>query len=186
MPKFASAEPPAPAAAEEPEPPRGIAVEVVHEAGDWAQLGDMDALIAPVLAACARHAKLRGFLPAEACLALADDAAMRRLNANFRAKDKPTNVLSFPSGLAVARGQPRALGDIVLGLETVLTEAAEQGISPADHVRHLTLHGLLHLLGHDHQTDAEAEIMEALEIEILEQLGIANPYEEAAAAPVQL
>ena len=104
-------------------------------------------------------------------VALADDKVVRALNARDRKKDKPTNVLSYPSG------ERAFLGDIVLARQTVWREARVQKKSPADHVAHLVVHGVLHLLGHDHETgDADAERMEALERRILARLGIADPY----------
>jgi probable rRNA maturation factor len=104
-------------------------------------------------------------------VALADDRRVRALNARDRKKDKPTNVLSYPSG---ERGY---LGDVVLARQTVWREAKSQGKTPADHVAHLVVHGTLHLLGYDHETgDADAERMEALERRILAKLGIADPY----------
>jgi probable rRNA maturation factor len=104
-------------------------------------------------------------------VALADDRAVRVLNRRDRKKDKPTNVLSYPSG------ERAFLGDIVLARQTVWREAKQQKKSPADHVAHLVVHGTLHLLGHDHETsDADAERMEALERRILKRLGIADPY----------
>ena len=107
-------------------------------------------------------------------VALADDRRVRALNARDRSKDKPTNVLSYPSG------EKAFLGDIVLARQTVWREAKEQGKRPADHVAHLVVHGTLHLLGHDHETsDADADRMEALERRILARLGIADPYREA-------
>ena len=106
-------------------------------------------------------------------VALADDRRVRALNARDRAKDKPTNVLSYPSG------EKAFLGDIVLARQTVWREAKEQGKRPADHVAHLVVHGTLHLLGHDHETsDADAERMEALERRILARLGIDDPYRD--------
>ena len=86
---------------------------------------------------------------------------------------KATNVLSFPAGAGAADGQ---LGDIVMALETVKREAQEQDVSFEHHVQHLVVHGILHLLGHDHIATADAERMEALEIKILSELGVANPY----------
>lgn len=125
--------------------------------------------------------------PLEVSLVFTDDAEQQALNRDYRGKDRATNVLSFPNmddpheaGLAGAAGAPRLLGDVVLARETVLGEAAEQGKTPADHTSHLLVHGLLHLLGHDHEETAEAEEMEALEREILAALGIADPYADAA------
>jgi probable rRNA maturation factor len=104
-------------------------------------------------------------------VALADDKRVRALNKRDRKKDKPTNVLSYPSG-----GR-RHLGDVVLARQTVWREAREQKKTPADHMTHLVVHGALHLLGHDHETsDADADRMEALERRILKRLGVANPY----------
>jgi len=104
-------------------------------------------------------------------VALADDKRVRALNARDRKKDKPTNVLSYPSG------ERAFLGDIVLARQTVWREAREQGKTPADHLAHLVVHGTLHLMGYDHETsEADAERMEALERRILAKLGIADPY----------
>jgi probable rRNA maturation factor len=104
-------------------------------------------------------------------VALADDKRVHALNARDRKKDKPTNVLSYPSG---ERGY---LGDVVLARQTVWREARSQGKTAADHVAHLVVHGTLHLMGYDHETsDADAERMEALERRILAKLGIADPY----------
>src|SRR5476651_2536839 len=105
-------------------------------------------------------------------VALADNKRVRALNARDRKKDKPTNVLSYPSG------EKSFLGDVVLARQTVWREAREQKKTPADHLVHLVVHGTLHLLGHDHETsDADADRMEALERRILKRLGIADPYE---------
>ena len=104
-------------------------------------------------------------------VALADDKRMRALNKRDRRQDRPTNVLSYPSG------EKAYLGDVVLARQTVWREAREQGKAPADHLAHLVVHGTLHLLGHDHDTsEADAERMEALERRILAKLGIADPY----------
>ena len=115
---------------------------------------------------------------------LTDDAEMRKLNAGWRAKDKPTNVLSFPAENAVDPARPPAyLGDVALGLATCRREAREQKKTLADHVAHLTVHGVLHLLGYDHMDDEQAEAMEPLETEILAGMGIADPYRMAAPKP---
>jgi probable rRNA maturation factor len=103
-------------------------------------------------------------------IALADDRRVRALNARDRRKDKPTNVLSYPSG------ERDFLGDVVLARQTVWREAKAQGKRPADHVAHLVVHGVLHLMGYDHESNADAERMEALERRILKRLAIADPY----------
>ena len=114
-------------------------------------------------------------------IACVDVSESQELNLQYREKDKPTNVLSFPSDipeemLSLLDAEP--LGDLVICIPVVLQEATEQQKTPSDHFTHLLIHGILHLLGYDHETsEAEAEEMEALEIEILKKLGIANPYQ---------
>lgn len=105
-------------------------------------------------------------------LLLTNDLAVQALNAKFRGQDTPTNVLSFPA----PTNPERFLGDVALAFETCAREAAEQGKPLAHHLQHLTAHGVLHLLGYDHMTDAEAQEMEGLERVILAGLGIADPY----------
>ena len=113
----------------------------------------------------------------------ADDEQVHALNREWRGKDKPTNVLSFPmlereDLLALeADGPPEMLGDIALAYETCQREADEKGVSLGDHTAHLLVHGFLHLAGHDHvNSDEQAEAMEKLEIAALALLGIADPY----------
>ena len=150
------------------------------EATDWAALAeraaDAVAQVAPELA----NPRL------SASLLFSDDAEVHALNREWREKDKPTNVLSFPMldrGALLALnsdGPPELLGDIVLALETCTREAAEKAVPLESHATHLIIHGLLHLAGHDHETSAaDAAAMEALEIKALALIGIGNPYEDA-------
>jgi probable rRNA maturation factor len=113
----------------------------------------------------------------EITVRLSGDRDVRRLNRDFRGKDKPTNVLSFPSGdeMPPRRG-PLLLGDIVIAYGTVAREAAAQGKPIRDHLLHLVVHGVLHLLGHDHQRRAEAARMERIETDLLARFGISDPY----------
>jgi probable rRNA maturation factor len=127
---------------------------------------------------------------AEVGVLLTDDATVRRLNAGHRGEDRATNVLAFPTFeqiLEDAPGHlppgPLPLGDVVLALETVRAEAAAQRKPFPDHVSHLLVHGCLHLLGYDHQSARDATGMEELERAILEQLGIPDPYADAAERP---
>ena len=110
---------------------------------------------------------------------LTDDDEIAAINAQWRGKNKPTNVLSFPTpdDLPVPDGELRPLGDLVLAHGVITGEAADQGKALRDHTAHLIVHGTLHLLGYEHESDDEAEEMEALETRILMGLGIADPYE---------
>jgi probable rRNA maturation factor len=163
-------------------------------AGDWDARADWDALASSAVAAALAGA---GFAAAaddaqsiiEVAVRLSDDEEVQRLNLDYRGKDKPTNILSFPmqppDAVAAVLSSPDMdvlLGDMALAFETVAREATDKGIAIADHVAHLLVHGTLHLLGHDHGDDASAEAMEALETTILAGMGIADPYREAAPA----
>ena len=164
----------------EPEPPDSLTLAIVREDGDWVVIAGLEAAIRRSAAALAGHSSCARARGAEACVALASDAFIRRLNASYRGKDAPTNVLSFPfQAPPGADREGRYLGDVVLSLETILCEARERAIPPVHHVQHLVVHGLLHLLGHDHEDDAEAEAMEGLEREILGGLGI-DPFADRA------
>lgn len=114
----------------------------------------------------------------EVTVVLANDASIQELNHTYRGKKKPTNVLSFPSQSPESRNlNPEScLGDIIMAYETIESEAKEQGKTFKDHATHLIVHGVLHLLGHDHMRKSEAEAMEEKEIKILKKLGVRNPY----------
>jgi probable rRNA maturation factor len=145
-------------------------IEVVVEDAAWT-----DALAdAAALAQRAAGAVLAG-ADGDVAVLLTGDDEVRALNSRFRDQDRPTNVLSFPAAPGRS-GEARTLGDIALAYETLAREAEDLGVSPADHYRHLLVHGFLHLIGYDHETDAEAERMEALEVKILARLGVADPY----------
>lgn len=168
------------AASEPEEPPSSggwLSVDVVPDAGDWSAIADIDLLITSAAAALADAPQFAGHGLSDACVALSDDANVRSLNSSYRGKDQPTNVLSFPAGSGPRDGII-PLGDIVLAVETIEREARDQGIAPAQHLQHLVVHGLLHLLGYDHETTEEAEQMESIEIAVLHSLGIPNPYTE--------
>jgi probable rRNA maturation factor len=116
-------------------------------------------------------------------ITLADDANQQQLNRDYRGLDAPTNVLALPvweAGTRLPPDAPVLLGDVVLAVETVAQESAEQRKPVADHLLHLTVHGVLHLLGYDHLTPAEAATMESLESSILAELGVPDPYREPA------
>ena len=152
---------------------------VNREIDDWPE--SLEAALAAAAAAVLAHHLVTGAARVELGLTLADDVAVHALNREHRHQDKPTNVLSVPlvedgDFEPEAPGAPLLLGDVVLAYGTIAGEAAEQGKSLAHHAVHLVVHGVLHLLGHDHRNDAEAEAMEQRETEILCKLGIADPY----------
>ena len=154
-----------------------LEIEQPWPAGEW------EALAERASAAAAQVAPELGNPRLSASLLFTSDVEVHELNREWRQRDKPTNVLSFPmlergELLALAGdGPPVLLGDIALAHETCAREAAEKGVPLADHAAHLIIHGLLHLAGHDHETSAEdAEAMEALEVKALAILGVADPY----------
>ena len=142
-----------------------LGVDVVRHAEIWDRLGIGDALLARAAEAAFHATPSTPQAPCEVTLVLTDDAEMRELNRLWRGKDAATNVLSFPAGepIALEGDGPRPLGDVVIAAETVAREAEAQGIPLSDHVSHLVVHGVLHLLGFDHARETDALRMEALE-----------------------
>jgi probable rRNA maturation factor len=164
-----------PAAAPEP---GALSLSLSQEAGDWPNFKALEGAVASLARALVRHPGAAAAAGGEAGVVLGDDALLRGLNATYRGKDAPTNVLAFPfQPRAIAdREAERYLGDVLLAAETIAREAAERQIEPIEHVQHLIVHGVLHLIGYDHATDAEAAEMERLESEILTSLGLKDPY----------
>jgi len=153
--------------------------EVLVVAECWQIEPDAEAIIQRAVAAAAETVDA-GLGEAELAVMLTDDAGIRTLNSNWRGIDKPTNVLSFPAlppaGPIGPDDAPRMLGDIAIAYETTRKEADDEQKPFDHHLSHLTVHGFLHLIGYDHETDGDAETMETLEQEILAQLGIPDPY----------
>jgi probable rRNA maturation factor len=158
-----------------------IDLDVIPEAGDWSRLEAAEALARRAVEAAFAVASDAPREDVEISLLLTDDDGIRELNRAWRGKDKATNVLSFPAPEQPGIPGPRHLGDIALGLETLIRESEEETKNLADHFAHLVVHGTLHLLGYDHELEAQAEIMESLEVKALAALGIADPYRDMAA-----
>jgi probable rRNA maturation factor len=160
--------------------------QVVVECQTWhAAVTDPVGIVREAVAAALQEAAEAAPDRAEVSVLLADDDWLRTLNRTWRNQDKPTNVLSFPAmepGEVAHGSRPVLLGDIAIALETVLREAGAEGKAPAAHLAHLVVHGTLHLLGHDHETDGEAALMEGTEALALARLGIADPYAAEGAA----
>jgi probable rRNA maturation factor len=150
-------------------------VEVLVESPAWAAEPDAETTARRALAAAADA--MPG-VDGEVVVLLTDDAAIRTLNRTWRKLDKPTNVLSFPAPprRGGGHGQPSLLGDIVIAYETTAREAAAEGKPFFHHLTHLAVHGFLHLLGYDHESDAAAQDMEHLETRILARLDVPDPY----------
>jgi probable rRNA maturation factor len=145
-------------------------IEIEVEDPAWRSLEDVEGVVARAAAAALQDHPSAG--DRALVVLLTDDEAVRALNARFRAKDQPTNVLAFPA----PAGPGASLGDIALAAGVCAREAAAQGKAPDAHLAHLVVHGVLHLLGYDHMEDREAEAMEARERTVLAGLGIADPY----------
>ncbi|EGP08980.1 metal-dependent hydrolase [Bradyrhizobiaceae bacterium SG-6C] len=155
------------------------ATEVLVTADCWAGESSAETIVHRAIEAAAAMVDA-DTADAEVAVMLTDDAGIRTLNNNWRGIDKPTNVLSFPA-LQPERtpaddDAPRMLGDIAIAYETTRKEADSEHKPFEHHLSHLAVHGFLHLIGYDHETDDDAEIMEGLERDILAQLGIPDPY----------
>lgn len=182
-----------------------IEIDILVEAGDW----HASCPTAQNIATAAAEAALRDAAVVKAAdtmlaaraielsILLTDNAAIADLNSQWRGRSGPTNVLSFPAETdappsdappsdapppGARRASPEApvlLGDIAVALETLVAEARDAGVAPEDHLRHLVVHGVLHLCGYDHENDADADRMESCEIAILKALGVSDPYAAA-------
>lgn len=161
-------------------PASRLSVDIRVQAGDWAgALEDIEPLSRRALEAAAADTGVAG----EVSVLFTDDAEMRVLNSQWRGKDKPTDVLSFPSDSPTPPGEPDFLGDIAIGLETSRTDSLALKRPLDAHISHLLVHGFLHLLGHDHIDDADAAVMEPLEVGILAKLGWPDPYQDVSPNP---
>jgi probable rRNA maturation factor len=153
-----------------------FAIDISAESEGWTKIPDLES--------CVRRAAEAAMLdneapPSEISVVLSDDEHIRELNKHHRGMDKPTNVLSFPPArMKTPAGAARFLGDIVLAFETIEREATEEAKPLKNHLSHLVVHGVLHLLGYDHEDEEEAETMESRERQILAKLGIPDPYAE--------
>lgn len=152
-------------------------IDLMVEAGEWPGEEALQALVGRAVPVALAEAGVDSAEGVELSLVFTDDESIRKLNAEWRGKDKATNVLSFPA-FPVEPGDPLPpmLGDIVLAAETVAREAVLENKPLESHITHLVIHGLLHLIGYDHETDAEAEEMEGLERRALARLAIPDPY----------
>jgi probable rRNA maturation factor len=155
-------------------------IEVVIESARWKAAPRAAAVVRKAIAAAAKAASTP---PVQLAIVLTHDSAIRALNRQWRGFDTPTNVLSFPSGTRAPRGEPRHIGDIVIAYQTLAREAKAESKPFRHHLAHLAVHGYLHLLGYDHETERDAAKMERFEARILARLDVPDPY--AATAQVR-
>jgi probable rRNA maturation factor len=151
-------------------------IEFVETEPRWRRALPARSLAREAVAAAAQEAGVKLARGAEMTIHLVGDDAIRGLNKQWRAKDAATNVLSFPASPPDRLAVARLLGDVFVALQTLAREAEAEGKPLADHYRHLVAHGFLHLIGYDHETQAQAEAMEGMEIRALARLGVPNPY----------
>lgn len=160
-----------------PEPAEtGLAIEIRMQSRRWREIEALRPRILAAAQAALALAPVKPLSGAELSLLLTDDRRIRSVNRDWRGFDKATNVLSFPAAPPERIAASPVLGDIVLAFETIAREAESEDKAFADHLSHLVVHGLLHLLGEDHETPEQAGRMEALETAALARLGIADPY----------
>jgi probable rRNA maturation factor len=153
-----------------------VAIDLVRASPVWKHERSVERLVRSGVRAAFAAAELQAAPGAELAIVLSDNAGVRELNRTWRGKDVPTNVLTFPAAAPDEITRATLLGDIVLAFETIVAEAEAEGKTMDDHLVHLVVHGVLHLYGFDHMTEAEAEAMEATERKALASLGIADPY----------
>lgn len=163
--------------ARRPKPKSRVRIDVIPQSLRWQKQERAETIVKKAVSAAAEAVSTT---PAELAIVLADDSAIRALNRKWRGRNAPTNVLSFPAAGVPGGGKPRKgppyIGDIVIAYQTTAREAAAEGKPFEHHLSHLAIHGFLHLLGYDHETDREAEVMEALERRILKRLAVPDPY----------
>jgi probable rRNA maturation factor len=152
------------------------AIEITVNAPGWEAIADLEGLATRAVRASCSVSGAQLASGGEVAITFCDDAAIRALNAQWRQRDAATNVLSFPTPGRLE--EKLLLGDIVIAHETVAREALEQGKEFEDHTAHMIVHGFLHLIGYDHETPEEADVMEALERRISAALGLSDPYEQ--------
>jgi probable rRNA maturation factor len=150
------------------------AIEIAVNARGWEAIADLEGLATRAVRASCGVSGTKLASGGEVAITFCDDAAIRALNAQWRQRDAATNVLSFPTPGRLE--EKLLLGDIVIAHETVAREAAEQGKRFEDHTAHMIIHGFLHLIGYDHETSGEADVMETLERRIAATLGLSDPY----------
>jgi probable rRNA maturation factor len=150
-----------------------LTIDVVIDSDLWKKQPDAEATIRRAMTEAARACATA---PGDVAVVLTGDDAIQALNKRWRGQDKPTNVLSFPAQVMPGSEEPAHLGDIVIAFETMTAEAERDGKQFAHHLAHLAVHGYLHLLGHDHDKDRDAEAMERLETDLLARIGVPDPY----------
>ncbi len=154
----------------------GVVLDIQIEDTSWAILENIETLCQKAIDQACVQAKPKPMNGAELSVLLTNEAEIQTLNKQWRNIDKPTNILSFPAVLPNKIAKSPLLGDLALGFETIAHEAKTDEKTFENHLTHLIIHGFLHILGYDHETDADALIMEALEIKILAKLNIGDPY----------
>ena len=164
-------------------------LDVIVDVPAWLDALPMAEAICRRSAEAAFHAAGAPVPEAEASVVLSSDARIKALNAAWRGKDEATNVLAFPAtdvpqaGAAGPSQPPLIIGDVIIAFETTVAEARVEGKDVGDHLSHLVVHGMLHLLGYDHEADDEADEMESLEVAVLASVGVADPYAAVSINP---